>query len=226
MEKKTNLSDAISQKLEDMIMQQLKPGDRVPPEMELAKSFGVGRSTIRESLKALTSKGLIVRGKDGTFVSDHVGDCLITPLNLLVNMEIGNVADLLELREVLELGAIRIAAQRSDEESLRELELLNWKMTEPGLKADQIQQLDIQFHNQLAKAGGNPVLTELLNALRQVMMKNLETPEDVMPVLQDSIAMHQNLIECMRSHDEEKAYQMMKTYFSMTKTGLGQFNRE
>ena len=66
--KKETLSDTVSRKLEDMITTQMKAGNRLPTEMVLAEMYSVGRSTIRESLKALSSKGLIVRKKDGTFV--------------------------------------------------------------------------------------------------------------------------------------------------------------
>ena len=61
--KKETLSDTVSRKLEDMITTQMKAGDRLPTEMVLAEMYSVGRSTIRESLKALSSKGLIVRKK-------------------------------------------------------------------------------------------------------------------------------------------------------------------
>lgn len=63
--KKETLSDTVSRKLEDMITTQMKAGDRLPTEMVLAEMYSVGRSTIRESLKALSSKGLIVRKKTG-----------------------------------------------------------------------------------------------------------------------------------------------------------------
>ena len=208
-----NLSDDIFMKLEKMIIDQLKPGDKIPTEMELAEYFGVGRSTIRESMKLLSARGLIVRRNEGTFVSESVNECLIGPLNLLINMEIGNVQNLIELRELLELGTIRIAARRATDTILEEMERLNWQMQEPGASALALQERDIEFHNTIAKATGNVVLMELLNAMRQVIVKNLENPEAALPFVKDSFAFHQQLIDAMRDHDEEKAYHTMEQYF-------------
>lgn len=125
--KKETLSDTVSRKLEDMITTQMKAGDRLPTEMVLAEMYSVGRSTIRESLKALSSKGLIVRKKDGTFVSDRVKDCLIAPLDLLITMDIGQINDLIELREMLEVSMIAAAVERATDEDIKNMERILWK---------------------------------------------------------------------------------------------------
>ena len=216
MAKRVNLSDNIISELEKMITGNLKPGDKVPTEMELAERFSVGRSTIRESMKALSVRGIVVRRNEGTFVSESMGECLIAPLNLLVDMEIGNVEDLLELRELLELGTIRIAAERAGEETVLELERINWQMQEPGASALTLQERDIEFHNTIAKATGNSMLVEMLNAMRQVIAKNLENPDAARVTIKDSLACHSELIGAIRDHDPERAYATLEKYFKMT----------
>lgn len=217
MGKRVILSDNVLEQLETMIVRNMEPGEKLPTEMELAESFSVGRSTIRESMKVLSAKGLITRRNEGTFVSERVNKCLIDPLNLLVNMKIGNVEDLLELRQLLELGTIRIAAERATPEVLSELERINWQMSEPGLSAPALQSLDISFHNAISGATGNTVLMELLNAIRQVIAKNLEDCEAVVPVLDESMDIHQQLVEAMRAHNGTLAYEIMERYFKMTR---------
>ncbi|MCB7302874.1 FadR family transcriptional regulator [Bariatricus massiliensis] len=210
--KKQRLSDSITEELEKMIIEKFRPGDKIPPEMELAERFGVGRSTVRESMKALTAKGIIVRRNEGTFVSVEVNRCLIEPLSLLVNMEIGNLENLVEMRKLLELGCIRIAAERITDEELKELEKLNWQMHEPGADGLKLQNIDIQFHNKIVEATGNQLLVELLNAVRKVMVQHSEDPYGVLEVLPDMLESHGELIDALKKHDPAKAYESMETY--------------
>ena len=118
MNDRITLSDNVLKQLENLIVKELKPGEKLPTEAQLSETFSVSRSTIRESMKVLSAKGLVVRKNQGTFVSEKVNKCLIDPLDLLINMKIGNVRDLLELREMLELQTIRVAAERISEDLL------------------------------------------------------------------------------------------------------------
>lgn len=217
-EVKKKLSDSITEELEKMIIDKFRPGDKIPPELELAERFGVGRSTVRESMKALTVKGIIVRKNEGTFVSTEVNKCLIEPLSLLINMEVGNLENLIEMRELLELGMIRIAAERITEDEIEELEKLNWQMHEPGADPMKLQDIDIQFHNKIVEATGNQLLVELLNAIRKVMVQNSEDPYGIQEIFPKVLDSHQKLIEALKKHDSEMAYQSMKTYFEFTHT--------
>lgn len=218
IKKKQKLSDSITEELEKMIIEGFRPGDKIPPELELAERFGVGRSTIRESMKALTAKGIIVRRNEGTFVSTEVNRCLIEPLSLLVNMEIGNLENLIEMRELLELGTIRIAAKRITDKELEELERLNWQMSEPGADPMKLQNIDIQFHNKIVEATENQLLVELLNAVRKVMVQNSEDPYGIQEVFPAVLESHEALIKALRAHDSDLAYQVMTTYFKHTHT--------
>lgn len=207
------LSDNVLIELENMIISGLRPGDKVPTEKELSELFGVGRSTIRESMKALVAKGLIVRTTEGTFVSDHVEKCLVDPLNLMVSMEIGKVRDLLELREIVELGAIRIAAEKIDDSAIAELKRLNWQLQEPGAGPEDLQDRDIQFHNVIAGATGNKVLVEFLNAIRRVIADHVEDIQVPLQNIQGACGKHQNIISALEEHDPQRAHAAMKEYF-------------
>ena len=98
MENKIRLSDTVMKELEAIILN-MKPGDKLPTEMELAERFSVGRSTIRECMKVFSARKMIVRRNEGTFVSSQVKECLVDPLNILVSMDIGNLTELIELAE-------------------------------------------------------------------------------------------------------------------------------
>ena len=212
---KVSLSDELAEKLSQWIFREFKAGDRLPPEIELAKHYGVSRSTMRESLKILTAEGIITRGREGTFISEKVKESLIKPLSLMVNMEVGNIKNLIELRKILEVAAISAASERANQECIEELKRIQWKMKEPGISMDRLQQLDIEFHNTIARATGNGMLTELLNAIRCVIVKNLENSKALVPIYDDTFDLHERLIEAIGLHDKEKACLMLERYFEV-----------
>ena len=208
--KKETLSDTVSRKLEDMITTQMKAGDRLPTEMVLAEMYSVGRSTIRESLKALSSKGLIVRKKDGTFVSDRVKDCLIAPLDLLITMDIGQINDLIELREMLEVSMIAAAVERATDEDIKNMERILWKM-----QTDESRELDIQLHCAFAEATGNTIIKELIKAVQLVTVKNLDYMSNVTLKRDNAVSSHSQIIEAFKNRDKEKAIETMRVHLSI-----------
>ena len=85
------LSDTVIEQLESIISE-MTPGERLPTENELSERFGVGRSTIREGLKVLSYRKVVVRKNEGTFVAEKTSEgCLTDPLNLILNMNVGSL---------------------------------------------------------------------------------------------------------------------------------------
>lgn len=218
---RVSLSDAVIEKLEEMIST-MKPGDRLPTEMELSETFSVGRSTIRESMKVLTAKKMVVRRNEGTFVADFVNGCLVDPLNMIVNMNVGDVNSLLEVREILELNAIEMAAQRATQSDIQDLERANWLMQEPGLSPEVKQKRDMEFHATIAKITGNMVIVELLNAIRVVIAQKLELGDgDTMHTFPFGQEYHCEMIAAVADQDPEKARKCMQKYFASVYEALG-----
>ena len=212
---KVNLSDFVIAELEKMILA-LKPGDRLPTEKELAERFNVGRSTIRESMTVFVAQKMVVKRNEGTFVADNSKDYLINPLNLIINMEIGNIDDLKELREMLELNLVRLAAERASVEDIRALERADWMHREPGLSKKEMQERDIAFHRAIADATGNTVAGELVSALRTVIANRVEDrlPPSAFWTLDKERDFHRELVTCIRDHDPEKGQRCMEDYFA------------
>ena len=208
-----SLTDTVIEKLEEMITS-MKPGERLPTENELAEKFSVGRSTIRESMKVLAARRMVVRRNEGTFVGDAVKGCLIEPLNLMIKMQQeSDINCLIELREILEINAVRNAAQRATSEDVAELKRAQWLMEEPGITKTEAQSRDINFHNQIAKIAGNPVIVELLGSLRAVIAQNLERPETMEYVFNRERNFHQEIIDAIEEQDPDRGVQAMQGYF-------------
>ena len=219
---RVSLSDTVVKKLEEMIST-MKPGERLPTEKELSEQFSVGRSTIRESMKVLSARRMVVRRNEGTFVGDAVKGCLVDPLKLIINMQPdSDINALIELREILELSTIRLAAQRATPDDVVELERACWLMREPGLPKKECQKRDIAFHNTIAKVAGNPVIEELLNSLRLVIAQNLEDKSEILIFDSESGKdPHREMVDAIRDQDPDRAYDIMTRYFERVYQFMG-----
>lgn len=216
---KVRLSDAVVEKLEAMVTA-MSTGERLPTEKELAEQFSVGRSTIRESLKTLSSRNMIVRRNGGTFVADPVTDCLVEPLGRIIDMGVGSIGSLMELREILEMNTIRMAAERATEEDVNHIKRVLWLMDEPDLSNEESRKRDIQFHNAIADSTGNAIIVELLKALRTVLAQHVEDGRK--PVsFKYQRDFHNEMVDAVSAHDPDAAQRCMEEYFIAVHERMG-----
>ena len=216
---KNNIEENTKKRLSDSVMDQLihmistmNPGDRIPSETALAEQFSVGRSTIRECLKVLSYRKIIVRLNEGSFVAKNAPDFLVDSLELILDLKTGNINELVELREYLESIVVRLAARRATEEDILQLERNNWHFSEPGIDALERQKRDLEFHNQLSKCANNTILAELLNSVRMTIIKSLEKDPAPAIMVDKGNTYHKKIIEAIKKHEENEAMQMMEAY--------------
>ena len=149
----------------------LKPGDQIPPEPELAASMGVARSSVREAIKILTYLGVLEsKRSEGTFVCDGFKESMIDPMVYGIILNQDSFDNLMELREMTEAGMMRLAMKKYDEEQLQALESLLERMRralEGGENTvDNFFQVDNQFHDQIAQMGKNPLADKVNRVVR------------------------------------------------------------
>jgi GntR family transcriptional repressor for pyruvate dehydrogenase complex len=164
---RTSLSDEIVSQLIDLISKGvLAPGDRLPPERELCKKFGVGRTSLREALRSLAVMG-ILNGRigEGTFVSSN-NQYLERAMKWGLLLDPKKVQDLLETRIMLESQTAFLAAERATPEDLEALEESLRNLESALNKPDQFLEHDLQFHLTIAKATQNSILLNLLGMIR------------------------------------------------------------
>jgi GntR family transcriptional repressor for pyruvate dehydrogenase complex len=168
----------VAQIQQRIISGQLKQGDRLPTETELAEQFGVSRSAIREAMKILAAKGLIeISPGRGTFVTGDLSDAVAKTLGLLVQMEPKAFEDLHTIRNVLEVANARMAAVNRGGVYMAEMdqtvetmgEVLADSHTDPQEDMERYVQADLDFHNCLAKATGNSVAVILVEAISDLL---------------------------------------------------------
>jgi DNA-binding FadR family transcriptional regulator len=151
--------DTVERLLQTIRLGVLQPGESLPPERELAARLGVSRDTVREAIKSLADAGYLVarRGRyGGTFLADelprHTGDPDVTRTE---------IDDALRLREILEVGAARMAANRTLTAAEREV-LWSRLADLRGAAPDDYRRLDSRLHLAIAEAAGSPSLVPLV----------------------------------------------------------------
>jgi DNA-binding FadR family transcriptional regulator len=161
------VTDEAIEKLKGMIVSgELRPGERLPREADLATSLGLSRSSLREAVRALSLVRILdVRQGDGTYVSSLASDSLLDALNFIVEFHRdASVLELLEVRRILEPAASARAAVRISSEAVADLEeVLNRATAESPV--EDLVKADVEFHRAIAVAGGNTVLASLIESL-------------------------------------------------------------
>jgi len=158
----------------------LKPGDQLPPEMELKEMFGTGRGTVREALRVLEEKGLIViraGASGGAFVQEADPAKLTEHLDLLVQSKSISASHIKEFREAVEPVAASLAAGRVDRAGADRLNAV-FASAEKSLgegDADGFLKGDVAVHVAIAGLTGNPLL---IAVLRMVHEQVLDTSEE------------------------------------------------
>ena len=153
-----------------MIYKELRPGDKLPTEMELAASFGVGRNSIREAIKILVSFGVLdIRRPEGTFVASGFSDKMINPLLYGIILDQSDSIDSLkELREWVDFGILELAVEKAKAEDIFHLEeRLNNLLTEiDGGDAQKVFVADDEFHEAISAAAHNSLLGQIAKLVR------------------------------------------------------------
>ncbi len=145
----------------------LKPGDRLPPERDLATEMGVSRQSVREALYKAEVLGFVrVRQGEGSFVLSSLGKPLQSPLAVLLQEESQAVFDFLETRKVFEGWCAGKAAEAAQEDDLAVMQDILGRMKQTGFTDTEWEKLDVEFHLAVAAASHNLVAVHIMEALK------------------------------------------------------------
>lgn len=205
------LPDQIIEQILSMIAKgKLKVGDQLPSERALMQQLGVGRSSLREAMGALSLMGIVsIRPGHGTRVAAYPEGRFEDRLKWNAFRRQYRVQELVEARTVLEEAAAGLAAKRADEQDLAELKarLIELESAKKKKSRKKLAQADWAFHTALAKASHNEVLMRFLSELRQPiriwMSRSVASAE--YPVYDASKKQHAAILEAIEAKDPERA---------------------
>jgi GntR family transcriptional regulator, transcriptional repressor for pyruvate dehydrogenase complex len=161
------LTDEAIERIKEMIVSgELRPGDRLPKEADLAERLGLSRNSLREAVRALSLiRVLDVRHGDGTYVTSLQPEVLLDTVGFVLDFHRDDsVLHLLEVRRILEPTATAMAATRMGDQQLDELGALVGAIT-TETDIGELIAADLEFHRRIAIGSGNPVLASLIESL-------------------------------------------------------------
>jgi len=165
--KRNTTAELVIEKILNIITAgELKIGDRLPTAQQLTEIFGVGRSSIREAVRALAVLGYleILPGK-GTFIKKDSSSDELSVKGLMDVLESGAIFDIMEARDCLEQKCAELAAVRADPQQIKKMENAVKKMQKNRSSFDSKRKADLEFHLALAEATNNEVIYEIMKLL-------------------------------------------------------------
>ena len=208
---------------DSIIRKELLPGDQIPTEAQLTEILGVSRNTVREAIKILIYMGVLeIRRPEGTFVCSGFSEPLIDPMLYGIILNQGDsYDDLMDLREMMETGVMRLVIHRASDEDIEKIHpaLLHLKeacLTEkPDL--EEVFRRDDAFHVAVNELGGNEMVNKISNTVR--MLTHAMRYDSVKHMLDSGRAeelyrAHERIYRILKNRDEEDLERKVRsTYF-------------
>ena len=205
--KQTRVSDEIVNQVKSLISEgSLKPGDRLPPERELIKQFGVSRPTLREALKSLIAMGFLeVKQAKRTFVKSMISERMQDPLSLLIKTDTQTIFDLIEVRKAMEAWSAFHAAQRATEEDMKQLESIIKEMKVASEKGRSWEKEDADFHLAIAQATHNTIQTHIMSTIYDLLRESVARVFTNRAKVKKLLQQHHRIFNAIKSHSPGEA---------------------
>src|SRR5580658_317208 len=219
----SRLFEQIVQQVEDSILKgQLKPGDQLPAERDLAQSFGVSRTAVREAVKTLREKGLVeAYSGRGTFITDGTSQAARQSFDLMVKVgqqgQQEGLPHLVELRLALEPGIAAMAAERVTDEDLTAMREAVAVMDGAQENAEAYIEADLDFHLALAEAAANPLILSMIDSIVGLLREERMRIFKVEGGPQRSQVHHKRILEAVQRRDPEMARSAMRAHLEQVR---------
>ena len=210
------ISDEIVEHVKELILSgQLKPGDRLPSERELAETMGVSRPVLREAISRLVAMGYLenIQGK-GTFVLSLAGDYMEEGgLQDFVKKGVYVLPRVVEVRKILETWSAATAAERATHEEIAQMEEYLREMEEAKKRGEIGYVADANFHSAISYATHNPLLIHIMNSIYEMIERvtyEIRSRMYTDPTShEDLFNQHMAIFEAIKGKDPDRAYKCM-----------------
>ena len=205
--KKTRIHEEVFSQIRELIKDgRFKARDQLPSERELAETFKVSRTSVREALRALESQGMIVsRTGMGNFVVDMPVESLVGPLARMLIDEKKALADVFEMRKLIEPHIAALAAERATRNDVAQLKRIVAKQIEAVSRGTTGVEADAEFHFTIGRATRNQALQKLVSGLMELLSRSREDSLQTELRRNRSVDAHRRIIAAIERHDKNRA---------------------
>jgi GntR family transcriptional repressor for pyruvate dehydrogenase complex len=227
------ISEEIVSQIKQLISKgDLKPGDRIPSERDLATMLGVSRPSVREAIMVLEAMGFLdSRQGGGTFVRALTEGSIMDPLAKLVEKKDPELLRALaEVRMGLESWSAYLAAQRAEDEDLAELRRIYAVMEKQAARGGWDSEVDAEFHYAITAASHNSLQMHVLDSIHSIFHTTIQVA--LMEFYQEEghvqllLTHHREIMEAIVAHEPELARQKMMEHLSMVEKKMAQLLEE
>jgi GntR family transcriptional repressor for pyruvate dehydrogenase complex len=202
--------DIVSKLLALLKEKKLQPGDRLPPERELAERLQVSRPSLREALRALSIMHVVeTRQGSGTYISSLEPKRLLEHLDFVFALADSTYLSLFEARKVVEVGICGLAAQRISDADIARLEGCLEKSQLGMSNADLYFQADVELHEIITEAASSPILSRIVASISHLSLASRQRTVVLPGIAQQVIEDHRAIIQALKLRDPEAARQAM-----------------
>ncbi|MDD9301847.1 MAG: FadR family transcriptional regulator [Desulfobacter sp.] len=205
-------SHFVELKIVEMVRKKkLMPGGRLPSERALAAEFKVSRNTIREAIRGLAEKKILsCRRGSGSYVAANAGDLVAARLKTDLENQKKRLAQIFEVRKILEPGVARKAAKVISSRALEKMEKMLSLQKAALASGQDTTEYDKKFHEILVKSTNNSVLWSVFTALTAILeeSRKMQSAERA----GHSVDSHVKILACLKARDGQGAYQAMSEH--------------
>ena len=210
--------DALSEKIVERVLglireKQLRPGDRLPPERELAPMMGVSRPSLREALRALSVMKVVEnRQGSGTYITSLRPELFVNHLDFIFTVNDATFLDVFEARKIVEVGLVALAANAITDEQLARLEECLKRSASSVEQPETFLVTDLELHSIIIEAAGNRTLTLFMNSINQINTASRRRTNELSDVRCQTLKDHKAIVAALKAHDPDAAAKAMRNH--------------
>jgi GntR family transcriptional regulator, transcriptional repressor for pyruvate dehydrogenase complex len=226
--RKDVLSERIAHMLLNLIKEkQLRPGDRLPPERELAAMMQVSRPSLREALRALQIMNIIDnRQGSGTYITSLEPERLIEHLDIIFTLNDATYSELFEARKILEAGVAALAAGTISDGVVGELEHCLDRALIAIDDPEAFLEIDLELHRKILEATGNTILSLFMRSISQLSIYSRRRTGERLEVRRQTIEDHRTIVQALKLRDPAAARGAMLDHLSHIEQAMKQMKDE
>lgn len=222
------LYESVTEQIVNLIKNnELKPGDKLPPERELAEKLTISRGSLREALRVLESRGMVEsKPGEGRFIREVNKDAFINTENVVLNLEKSSILELIEAREIFEVKIVELAAQRATADDIKAIKRVLLKMGEEpdandkGEKNDEEIESDTEFHLAIARASHNFVFVNIMRLHLELLKNTRERTSQIPGRSEQRKKEHLDIFTAIEDHNDKKAANAMLNHLKQIRENI------